>query len=49
MGHESEVWAVDISEKYVVSGSGDCSVMVGCSLTQTIPERAKFDTPLSKC
>ena len=28
MGHEHGVWGGDINEKYVVSGSGDRSVMV---------------------
>ena len=36
-GHEHGVWGGDINEKYVVSGSGDCSVMVCIcySLVQT--------------
>lgn len=33
MGHEHGVWGGDINEKYVVSGSGDRSVMVWDSQT----------------
>ena len=28
LGHETDVWGVDLNEKYIVSCSGDGSVMV---------------------